>query len=68
MSVITGPFIKLSTNSVAGNLFEKSSDILKKFISISKMMNTTLIPEANAIMGIYQGGFSENKKKYLFCR
>ena len=74
VSVITGPFYALSTNSATKglDLIKNASGILGKFITVSKLANTIFIPAANAFMGFYQGyrnlGFAERQKEISFLQ
>ena len=74
VSVITGPFYALSTNSATKglDLIKNASGILVKFITVSKLANTIFIPAANAFMGFYQGyrnlGFAERQKEISFLQ
>ena len=74
VSLITGPFYALSTNSATKglDLIKNASGILGKFITVSKLANTIFIPAANAFMGFYQGyrnlGFAERQKEISFLQ
>lgn len=72
VSVITGPFAALGTNSATKGLFDNASNILKTFISVSKTINSIVIPAINAGMGIYQGikglEFARRQKEISFMQ
>lgn len=72
VSVITGPFAALGTNSATKKLLKNASDILKTFISVSKLANTIFIPLANSVMGIVQGAmnlkFARRQKEISFLQ
>ena len=72
VSVITGPFAALGTNSATRGLFDNASNILKTFISVSKTINSIVIPAINAGMGIYQGikglEFARRQKEISFLQ
>ena len=73
VSVITGPFAALGTNSATKKLFENASDTLKTFVSVSITINTIAIPAINAAMGIAQGVtnlvyFSKKQKEISFLQ
>ena len=72
VSVITGPFAALGTNSATRGLFDNASNILKTFISVSKTINSIVITAINAGMGIYQGikglEFARRQKEISFMQ
>lgn len=72
VSVITGPFAALGTNSATRGLFDNASNTLKTFISVSKTINSIFIPAINAGMGIYQGikglEFARRQKEISFLQ
>ena len=72
VSLITGPFAALGTNSATRGLFDNASNILKTFISVSKTINSIVIPAINAGMGIYQGikglEFARRQKEISFLQ